>query len=203
MYIQRPIRLLLTNIISQNILLQRQQLQQPPLLPQQLLQHTQQQLQPRLQQLQHTQQQQHTQLQHTQQQLPPQHGTSLSNITDQISMKILNRPPCQNQWTSTMCIISKSHLRQQLTNTSHITRRNMNPLQPWGTYRSMFQTSMMLITTLKFHTEKSNKKAMKEPSHINMFSQNTILHRIMNHIKNHTNPAISTCFPKILYYTVL
>merc|ERR1739844_312256 len=73
------------------------------------------------------------------------------------------------------------------TNTSRIMRRNMSPLQLWETYLSMFQTNMMPITTLKFHTEKSNKKAMKERSHINMFSLSTIPHRIMSHMKNHTN----------------
>merc|ERR1719315_878150 len=63
----------------------------------------------------------------TQQQLPQLHGTNLSNITDQISMKISNRPQCQNQWTSTMFIISKNHLHQHPKNTSRITRRNMSP----------------------------------------------------------------------------
>merc|ERR1719402_155622 len=163
-YIPRLIPLLLTNILPQ---------------------HTQQLLRQLLQQ--QLQQRQLTQQQHTQQQLPQLHGTNLSNITDQISMKILNRPPCQNQWTSTMFIISKNHLHQQPTNTSRIMRRNMSPLQLWETYQSMFQTNMMPITTLKFHTEKSNKKAMKEHSHINMFSLSTIPHRIMSHIKNHIN----------------
>merc|ERR550519_999557 len=162
-YIPRLIPLLLTNIISQNIQLQQQQLQ-PPLQPPQ-----------------------HTQQLHTQQPQPQLHGTNLSNITDQTSMKILNQPQCQNQWTSTMFIISKNHLHQLPTNTSRITRRNMSPLQLWETYLSMFQTNMMPITTLKFHTEKSNKKAMKEHSHINMFSLSTIPHRIMSHIKNHIN----------------
>merc|ERR1719153_1543974 len=32
-----------------------------------------------------------------------------------------------------------------------------------------------------------NKKAMKEHSHINMFSLSTIPHHIMSHIKNHIN----------------
>merc|ERR1711970_574323 len=156
--IPRLIPLLLTNIIFQNIQQQQQQLQ-PPLQPQQ---HTQQLLRQQLQQRQLTQQQHTQQLQqpqliqqqHTQQQQPQLHGTNLSNITDQTSMKILNQPQCQNQWTSTMFIISKNHLHQQPTNTSRITRRNMSPLQLWETYQSMFQTNMMLITTLKFHTEK-------------------------------------------------
>merc|ERR1712183_504911 len=179
--IPRLIPLLLTNIISQNIQQQQQQLQ-PPLQPQQ---HTQQLLQQLLRQ--QLQQRQLTQQQHTQQQQPQLHGTNLSNITDQTSMKILNQPQCQNQWTSTMFIISKNHLHQQPTNTSRIMRRNMSPLQLWETYLSMFQTNMMPITTLKFHTEKSNKKAMKERSHINMFSLSTIPHRIMSRINNHTN----------------
>merc|ERR1711887_327796 len=84
--IPRLIPLLLTNIISQNIQQQQQQLQ-PPLQPQQHTQqlHTQQLQQPQLIQQQHTQQQQ-----------PQLHGTNLSNITDQTSMKILNQPQCQN-----------------------------------------------------------------------------------------------------------
>merc|ERR1719431_1260875 len=157
--IPRLIPLLLTNIIFQNIQQQQQQLTQQ--------QHTQQLQQPQLIQQQHTQQQQ-----------PQLHGTNLSNITDQTSMKILNQPQCQNQWTSTMFIISKNHLHQQPTNMSRIMRRNMSPLQLWETYLSMFQTNMMPITTLKFHTEKSNKKAMKERNRISNKSHISKKHHI-------------------------